>query len=155
MIEFTTGVVFLMSSLYGAGQTANQISATSTVGTEAVMATSSTLTIEDHNDPIKLQAYLKKEFAGRSILVDIARCESNFHQFDKDGDLIRGMVDKNDVGIMQINERYHDETAKKLGINLHTLEGNVAYAIHLYDEQGVKPWSASSKCWSSKDLAIK
>jgi hypothetical protein len=95
-----------------------------------------------------MEAYLRQEFADTPILVDIARCESSFKQFDKDGNLIRGRVNNADVGVMQINEKYHDDTAKKLDLDLHTVQGNVAYAKHLYAEQGAQPWIASSKCWS-------
>lgn len=49
---------------------------------------------------------------------------------------------------MQINELYHLETAEKLGLDIYTIEGNVAYAKHLYEEQGAKPWMSSSPCWA-------
>jgi hypothetical protein len=102
-----------------------------------------------------MEAYLRKEFEGTPILVDIARCESNFHQYDKNGNIVRGRVNSADIGVMQINEKYHAETAKKLGIDLYTVEGNVAYAKHLYAEQGAQPWISSSKCWSGTQVAVK
>jgi hypothetical protein len=49
---------------------------------------------------------------------------------------------------MQVNELYHLETAKKLGIDLYTADGNVAYARYLYEKQGAKPWISSSGCWA-------
>ena len=58
------------------------------------------------------------------------------------------------MGVMQINERYHLLTAEKLGYNIHTLEGNVGYAKYLYEKFGSDPWSASSKCWKGKVVAI-
>ena len=49
---------------------------------------------------------------------------------------------------MQINTYYHADTAERLGIDIHSLEGNMAYAKNLYEREGLQPWSASSKCWS-------
>jgi hypothetical protein len=54
---------------------------------------------------------------------------------------------------MQINERYQGPTAKLLGFDIYTVEGNIAYAKHLYEEQGSKPWQASAGCWANSDLA--
>lgn len=152
MTELTTGVLFLMSSLYGSGQTDGHVANIATDHAnseqEAVMTSSTEGQIFTTTDPKEMEKYLRQEYADSPILVDIARCESNFKQFDKDGNVIRGMVDKADIGVMQINERYHAETAVKLGMDIHTIQGNIAYAKHLYEEQGLKPWSASKKCWS-------
>ena len=82
------------------------------------------------------------------ILAEVAFCESTFTHYLSDGSVIRGRVDNRDVGVMQINEYYHKDTATRLGYNLEDLEDNLAYAKNLYDRQGVQPWSASSKCWS-------
>lgn len=97
-----------------------------------------------------IEKYLKEHYADTPILIEIARCESTFTHYDKNGVLVRGKVNKADVGVMQINEKYHLETAKKLGYDIHTVEGNVAYAKHLYEEFGASPWSASSPCWGKK-----
>jgi hypothetical protein len=155
MLELTTGVVFLMSSLYGSGQPANNM--TAAVGAIPVMeaATSSSNNGIDTHDAKSMEAYLRTEYADTPILVDIARCESNFHQFDQDGIVIRGRVDSHDIGVMQINEKYQGDTAKKLGLDIFTVEGNVAYAKHLYNEQGSAPWNSSAKCWSTGDTVAK
>jgi len=155
MIELTTGVVFLMSSLYGSSnidKTAAVANAqVSTSSAPAVVATTVPHTFI--GDRAGMQAYLAKEFADEPVLVDVARCESNFSQFDKDGNIVRGIVNKDDVGVMQINEKIHGPMAAKLGFDLHTVEGNIAYAKHLYAEQGTAPWVYSSKCWAGQDLA--
>ncbi len=141
-----------MSSLYGNAQSGNtqmiapqdsQIGATTTAD---ISTSTSTMTME---------AYLRKEFADTPILVDIARCESSFHQFDNSGNIIRGRVNSADIGVMQINEKYHAEYAKRLGVDLYTLEGNIHYAKHLYAEQGSQPWISSSKCWTAGQVALK
>jgi len=81
-------------------------------------------------------------------MVDIAKCESQFRQTNQNGKVLRGTANSFDVGVMQINEKYHLEKSKKLGLNIYSLEGNMAYARYLYEKEGARPWLASSKCWA-------
>lgn len=147
MFELTTGVVFLLSSLYGAGQTNADLAAAAIQAKTAYAATSS-ITIQRMNEN-EVEAYVRKEYADTPILIEIARCESNFHQFNEDGVVVRGRVNKDDVGVMQINEHYHADTAIAKDMNLYTTEGNVAFGRYLYEKYGTSPWNSSSKCWSS------
>ena len=150
MIELTTGAIFLMSSLYGNAQVdKSQMIIPQGQTIEATAAA-------DHSTATStktMEAYLKKEFEDTPILVDIARCESNFHQYDNSGNIIRGRVNSADIGVMQINEMYHAKYAAKLGLDLYTVEGNVEYAKHLYADQGAQPWISSSKCWTAGQVA--
>ena len=99
--------------------------------------------------------YVESYFADIPIMVDIAWCESRYRQYDTDGSVHRGIVNDKDVGIMQVNEYYHSATAAKLGIDLYTMQGNVAYARYLYEKQGVQPWSSSEPCWGkSKNRSV-
>jgi cytochrome c556 len=87
------------------------------------------------------------------IMVRIAKCESGLRQFDSNGDVLRGKVNPQDVGMFQINEKYHLEKAKELGYDIYTTEGNIKMAAYIYLTEGAKAWSASSKCWNSgKDM---
>jgi len=79
----------------------------------------------------------------------IAYCESRNRQFGKDGSVFRGVVNNKDVGIFQVNERYHLADSKKMGINIHSVDGNMEYARHLYETQGTQPWSSSRPCWGN------
>lgn len=97
------------------------------------------------------QEFVESYFSDAPVMARVAYCESHFRHFNKSGTILRGAVTPKDVGVMQINEGYHSETAKRLGYDIHTLEGNVAYARHLYETQGVQPWSASKKCWSNTE----
>lgn len=83
------------------------------------------------------------------VLLDIAYCESGGRQFYADGSLVIGKIDHADTGKFQINKRFHLKTAKKMGLDLDTEEGNTAYALFLYKTQGTRPWLASKKCWSN------
>ncbi len=95
-----------------------------------------------------VQQYVANYFADTPILIKVAECESHFKQYDKDGSVHRGVVNNQDVGIMQINEHYQGATAQKLGIDIYSIQGNLAYAKYLYDKEGVQPWASSSPCWN-------
>jgi hypothetical protein len=97
------------------------------------------------------EEYVRNHFADTPILAEIARCESQFRQFDKKtGEVLRGVVNNRDVGMMQINEYYHLETAEKANINIYTLEGNLEYGRKLYKQFGTDPWNSSKPCWGKK-----
>ncbi|MHB1330657.1 MAG: lysozyme family protein [Minisyncoccota bacterium] len=110
-------------------------------------------------DPKNVERFINDYFADIPILKEVAFCESTFRHFNKDGSVRRGIVNKYDVGVMQINELYHAKEAASLGIDLETVDGNVAFARHLYERSGSQPWSSSGPCWDrsekSEDLAIK
>lgn len=88
-------------------------------------------------------------FADIPIMVKIAGCESHFRQFSTDGSVYRGEQNHLDVGVMQINEHYHLDTAKALGLDLTTIDGNMAYARYLYEHEGTAPWISSAYCWNT------
>lgn len=119
----------------------------------APTALSQSESFELASNPETLGAYVREYFADAPILADIAWCESRMRHLDKNGELLRGMVDSDDVGVMQINTRYHLEDSKELGLDVYSLKGNLEYARHLYEKQGTKPWLASSSCWGK--LALK
>lgn len=154
MIQITTGVLFLISSLYGSAQIDTNIAKDVMKGNDSATTTTATSSITTRED---MEAYLKDEYSSTPILVEIARCESTFKQYQDDGKVVRGRIDRDDIGLMQINERYHGETAKRLGMDIYKVDGNIAYAKYLYSKEGTDPWSASKNCWSGSrgDLAMK
>ena len=83
-------------------------------------------------------------------MAHIAECEGGT-QFHPDGTVVRGIVNPHDIGIYQINERYHKAKAESLGYNIYTLEGNTEYAFYLHMTQGDAPWAASKPCWAKLD----
>ncbi len=97
---------------------------------------------------INVEQYVRSYFTKTPILAEVARCESQFRQFGKNGKVLRGMLVSEDVGVMQINEYFHKDTSIKLGMDLHTIDGNLSYAKYLYDREGTQPWSASEACWN-------
>lgn len=155
----TIGLTMLVS-----GMMANPLTATSPVniiGSQAVnvVATTSTSTATDIPTPLVpkkiqnvktntgIESQVRAYFADLPIMAEIARCESHYRQFDKDGSMFRGIVNNKDVGVFQVNEFYHLDEAKKLGIDIYTVEGNLRFARILYNQSGVAPWSSSSPCW--------
>jgi hypothetical protein len=103
------------------------------------------------------EQYVRKYFSDIPIMIQIAKCESTFRQLDDNGDVHRGKVDSEDVGVMQINEHYQLQTAEKENYNIYTLEGNTAYARELYEKEGTTPWDSSKACWGkyeNQDLAM-
>jgi len=95
-----------------------------------------------------VEQYVRSYFADEPILAEIASCESQFRQYGKDGQVVRN-PNSSAVGVFQIMSSIHSSFAdEKLGLDISTLQGNVAYARYLYDKEGTKPWNSSKACWS-------
>jgi len=140
-MQFTTSLAIAISAAFGINQEQAQ------VRLPAPMPEVQTV-----------EEYVREYFIDAPLLAEIARCESHFRQFDKDGSIHRGRVNKSDLGIMQVNEYYHGEAAQTLGLDLYTIQGNVAYARYLYDKEGSTPWNSSKACWGKsatyKEIAL-
>ena len=91
---------------------------------------------------------VRSYFNDTPIMIQIARCESNFRHTLADGSVLQGRIDPADTGVMQINKRYHDNTATTMNLDLDNIYDNMAYAKHLYETQGTRPWNASAPCWN-------
>lgn len=120
--------------------------------TDATSAPVIAIARDAQRDPKNVEAAVREYFADIPVMTVIAGCESHYRQVDADGNVIHGLVDWADTGVMQINARYHAARAKSLGLDLNDLYDNMAYARILYDEQGTAPWKASASCWQ-KTLA--
>jgi hypothetical protein len=99
-------------------------------------------------------------YTSNPTLKQICSCESGNgkygtpNQFELDG--VTPLVGKltpirlgQDIGMCQINTKYHLATAESLGYDIYTEEGNWGYAEYLFETQGSQPWSASRGCWGS------
>lgn len=131
---------------------ASQVSTTS-VAIVATTTQNRVAGVTEVNKNLGLESEVRLYFKDVPIMAEVVKCESRFRQFEADGSVIRGKVNNKDVGLSQINEYYHAERAKKLGLDLHTVEGNLAYAKLLYEEEGTRPWKSSSPCWSKSEVA--
>jgi hypothetical protein len=105
---------------------------------------------------------LSDVFLKYPILKKIAACESTGdpngtpRQFNSDGSVLWGNDPKTgkpierDAGIFQINEWVWKPLAEKMGLDLATEAGNLAFGEFLYLKYGTSPWTASEGCWSSR-----
>lgn len=78
--------------------------------------------------------------------VKIASCESSLRQYTN-GTTTRGKLNPDDLGTFQVNQYYHGQKAQELGLDLHSIEGNIQYAKYLYDKNGWRDWGWSKHCW--------
>lgn len=157
IIQFTIGLAMLAATAFTGSVAENSIATTTVIPAETVANTANIpeiqKTVKDTTETTEkkttktTEEVIKDYFKDTPILIDVARCESQYRQFDQNGNIIRGVYNPDDVGVMQINEFYHAKTAKKLGYDLYSLEGNMAYAKYLYEKEGTAPWEYSSKCW--------
>ena len=85
---------------------------------------------------------------------NIVLCESSGAQHFMDGSTLEGIKNPGDKGIFQINEPVHAEMIRSIGYNIHTTEGNVAFAKHLRELYGDKPWNSSRGCWEKRDALV-
>jgi hypothetical protein len=97
---------------------------------------------------------IRAVFWNAPVMVEIARCESGFRQFDSKGSVLKGRVNSKDKGAYQINEKYHLDTANQLGYNIYITSGNIRMAKYIYEHQGTKPWEASKSCWSKASNVV-
>ena len=126
------------------------LAATSTKGTLTSAATKS---IAVASDSVATRAEVEKRvreyFKDAPNMIEIARCESNFRQFTDAGNVLRGGMGGQMVGVYQFYESVHSRAAKGLGFDISSLDGNLAYARHVYEAQGTTPWSSGQSCWSN------
>ncbi len=107
-----------------------------------------TSTLEQTNSIARTEQTVRAYWADIPLMAEVAWCESRFVHIDPaTGGVKRGHLNASDLGVMQINEYYHGATARRMGLDLHELKDNLAYARFLYDQQGTRPWNASKNCW--------
>lgn len=158
MLELATNIGFLVSTMgLGALASSPVIMSNASIQMNPANPTSSAIVVtakksineinqHDVNDVAK---FVTQYYSDIPILAKVAKCESDMRQFGEDGKVLRGKAVSADVGVMQINEKYHLEASKAMGIDIYTLEGNLKYGRYLYEESGVSAWKASSPCWTA------
>ena len=133
-------------------QTQDEQIASTTLPTDATStediasSTPATPKLDPHN-PDDVEAYVRSYFADIPVMISIAKCESGFRQYNNSGDPLYGGTGGM-VGVFQEAAAIHGDVARSMGLDINTLEGNVAYARYLYQTDGLAPWLASSNCWS-------
>jgi hypothetical protein len=114
------------------------------IQTEKVEAAENLATTTAESAPLiprTVEVQVRDFFTDTPVMIDIARCESNFRQFTDSGSVLRGGGGEF-VGVFQIYESVHAEAARALGFDITNVAGNMAYAKHLYYESGTTPWKS-------------
>jgi hypothetical protein len=94
------------------------------------------------NPNANVEATVRVSFPDMPEMIGIAKCESGFRQFNADGTVLRGGAGKQYLGIFQFSESIHVPKAQSMAYDLYTVEGNIAYARHVYRTSGTNPWKA-------------
>jgi len=98
--------------------------------------------------PQTVEETVREYFADIPVMIDVARCESKFRQFTDSGNVLRGGVGGQMIGVYQFFDRYHLGPASALGFDIETLEGNLDYARYTYEQEGTTPWNSARDCWN-------
>ncbi len=154
MIPLVTGMAVLFSGIYSPALSLTVPSLSVTGGSQETIEQLPDSLADIINPKKAVEAQVRAYFKDSPILIRIAFCESTFRHYEKDGSVLRGVKNKRDVGVMQINEFYHASKADELKLDLENITDNMAYAQYLYDKKGTQPWAASRPCWG-KDLAAR
>ncbi len=128
--------LFVMSSL--------PVTATECVVSSS-SASSTTASSSVFLTPTQIEAKVRTEFADIPAMIEIARCESGFRQFTDAGNVFYGGAGGGMIGVFQFYEKVHTKSATALGFRLATVEGNLGYARHLYEQLGTVPWQSCVK----------
>ena len=92
--------------------------------------------------PVPLYAITFQELPLQLQFVSIR--ESGAKQYRENGRLVIGPF--GEIGFLQIHP-IHFKEAKKLGYDIYDPNDNMAFGLLLYKKEGLKPWSASLKCY--------
>lgn len=91
-------------------------------------------------------------------MIPIIRCESRFRHYDKNGEVLKNKSGSSATGVAQILAsvhpdpkiitRYNRKYQMDMAVNdfdITTIEGNLGYALVLYQVNGVKDWECSKR----------
>lgn len=98
-------------------------------------------------DPEYVEREVREYYKDVPVLAEIARCESRFRHYNKNGEVLMNEQGSSATGVMQIMASVHEAEAEKHGWELTDFKGNMAYGRMLYEQRGTQPWEASAYCW--------
>ncbi len=99
----------------------------------------------DTQTSLGVEARIRQYFADVPVMASIAKCESSFRQYGPNG-LVLFDPSYSMIGAFQVSAAHMPE-ALSMGMDVTTLEGNMAYARYLYNSGGTDPWLDSFRCW--------
>lgn len=115
----------------------------------ASIAATSTATVTpiDPYNPADVELRVRDYFKDVPSMAAIAKCESSFRQYGDDGHVLFD-PSYSMIGVFQISAAHLPESIG-LGMDIMTLDGNLAYARRLYTQGGIDPWMDSFGCWGN------
>lgn len=122
-----------------------------TVLAQVATTTATTTAAVDPHNSADVASAVAAYFADIPVMVAIAKCESDFIQLNSSGGVLNG-GSGGMLGVFQINRSVHAKFALSIGDDISTLEGNLAYARYLYNQEGTAPWDSSKSCWGDVPL---
>lgn len=150
--KFLFGVLSVLLLVAAQSVQAQTVSDATTTQTIIDLSATTTASIFDPLDPSDVEARVRAEFNDIPVMIDVARCESGFRQFDDSGNPLYG-GSGGMVGVFQEAASIHSGAASDMGFDINTLDGNLKYARHLYDTEGTVPWLASASCWNPSPVS--
>lgn len=113
----------------------------------STLQTTDLVSVQPFMEAQTVEEYVRDYFADVPVMIAVAKCESEFRQFDKDGKILKNPT-SSAIGIFQIMASIHQDSADAdLGLDITNIQGNAAYARYLYEKQGTAPWESSKSCW--------
>ncbi|MFT5037020.1 MAG: hypothetical protein ACI9VM_000592 [Candidatus Azotimanducaceae bacterium] len=116
--------------------------------------------IMDIDPNIGLEAMVVDFFTTNNApeMIPIIKCESEFKHYKADGTILQNREGSSAIGIAQIlssahpdpkvlslfNKR-HNADVQASDIDITTVEGNLGYALMLYELRGTRDWACSKK----------
>ena len=110
--------------------------------------TTTTYASVDPNEHV--ERAVREYFKGVPVMVRIAKCESGFEHFnptEANGLNNNPSPSSSAAGIFQILLKTHGPKARRLGLDITTVRGQLGYANHLYRKNGTNDWKMSRRCW--------
>ena len=81
-----------------------------------------------------------------TTVASIIWCESRFNENVIGLNKKNGKVWSKDIGLMQINNIFHQKIAINMGYDIYNPEEGLIYGLFLLKTEGIKHWSASAQC---------
>jgi len=112
------------------------------------------------NPNIGVRAQVEDFFTANSApeMIPIIKCESHFRHYNKDGTVLTNRAGSSATGVAQILASVHPDPKvlslynKRFNTNLTaedfditTIEGNLGYALMLYELRGTRDWECAKK----------
>lgn len=130
--------MLFLGALFFVGLFSFQITPVEATTTSGLLVENNTSVSTSTHNKADVESRVREYFIDIPVMIEIAKCESNFRQFTDGGSVLNAGAGM--IGVFQIYDTVHAAAALELGFEINTLEGNLGYARHLYESSGTNPW---------------